>query len=364
MRRLTVTAVLLPLLAVVFPAIAAATRADLRSDDSLATPLVVVAAGDIACKPGRSTTPTACRDDDTARLLAGGDLVLGLGDQQYYAGSLSEFNSVYADSWGKYKFVTRPALGNHEYYSAGASGYFDYFGSPRAGQRGRGYYTFVRDGWRFIAINSNCGKVSCSIGSAQYKWLKSVLGTNPDCQVAYMHHPRWSVGNYSGYSATRDLVKLLDDYNVELLLTSHDHNYQRWVPQSHLGNPQSGGIVQFVVGTGGGSLYEFERNSSRVAAKTDKNFGVLRLTLDEGGWASQFVPVDGSYTDRSQGVCRPYEGRAIPCGPRVGWCYRLGLQRRARVDRLRRRDRHRRGDVGVPCHDHLHPLQQLHPFDG
>src|SRR3954468_24239649 len=83
---------------------------------------VVYAAGDIACAPtdlnfnGGLGTPTACRQQATADLMADGtfDAVLALGDLQYDSGSLGNFLASYDLSWGRVKPLTHPVIGNHE----------------------------------------------------------------------------------------------------------------------------------------------------------------------------------------------------------------------------------------------------------
>ena len=60
--------------------------------------------------------------------MAGGfSAVLALGDTQYHVGALSDFDSVFDQTWGRVKPIIRPTVGNHEYSTSNARGYFDYF---------------------------------------------------------------------------------------------------------------------------------------------------------------------------------------------------------------------------------------------
>src|SRR4051794_34438478 len=103
--------------ALVLACIALAGAASARAADS-----VVFAAGDIACDPvdpnfnAGNGTATACRAPATANLMPAGsfDAVLALGDLQYDAGSLSNFQQSYDRSWGRVKSQTLPVIGNHE----------------------------------------------------------------------------------------------------------------------------------------------------------------------------------------------------------------------------------------------------------
>ncbi len=77
----------------------------------------IAAAGDIACRPGSRATPDSCRQTRTADLVVGHrriKAVLPLGDEQYPAGRLADFRTVYARTWGRALRKTYPVPGNHE----------------------------------------------------------------------------------------------------------------------------------------------------------------------------------------------------------------------------------------------------------
>jgi hypothetical protein len=73
--------------------------------------VIIGAAGDIACSPGRRRNkPNACGMEGTAKVLEAirPDTVLTLGDHQYPSGSLADFEASYADTWGAYRDITFP----------------------------------------------------------------------------------------------------------------------------------------------------------------------------------------------------------------------------------------------------------------
>jgi hypothetical protein len=283
---------------------------------STAATAVVAAAGDIACDPtdpnyhGGTGTSTACRQRYTSDILVNGnfDAVLALGDLQYDSGSLADFNTVYDPTWGRVKSITYPTVGNHEYGQSGASGYFDYFGS-RAGERGKGYYSFDLATWHIIAINSDCEHVSggCGAGSPQETWLRADLAAHPtECALAMWHHARWSSGHDGDSTFMQTMWQDLVDADAEILLSGHSHDYERFGPQDANGNlDTSNGVRQFVVGTGGafftGLGTSFDDNSQ--AAQND-TYGVLQLTLRPSAYDWQFVPDAGeSYSDSGTTAC-------------------------------------------------------------
>lgn len=270
-------------------------------------PYVVAAAGDVACPPGMLRTDFACRDADTAALLEGADVVLMLGDGQYPDGALERYQAAYHRTWGRYLRITHPVPGNHEYQTPRARDYFAYFGA-RAGDPERGYYAFRLGQWLLLALNSNCWAVGgCGGGSPQYRWLREVLVTNSaSCILAFWHHPLFTTGRYAGFPEVRPFWELLYAAGAEMVLSGHDHNYQRYAPLDSQGRTDSRGIRQFVVGTGGRSLYRLRPDplGAREAA-TDRSFGVLRLELWRNGYSWQFLAVgEARFSDHGSGACR------------------------------------------------------------
>lgn len=176
--------------------------------DPGAGPVVVGAAGDIACDPmtraynGGRGTEDACKMRATSDLLLsidGLEAVLALGDTQYNISTLDKFLTSYHPTWGRLKEITYPVPGNHEYAVPGAKGYFDYFGAA-AGDPSTGYYSFDLGGWHVIALNSECWAIGgCHSGSPQEQWLRRDLAENPaTCTLAFWHRPRFSSGGGSG----------------------------------------------------------------------------------------------------------------------------------------------------------------------
>ena len=111
-----------------------------------------------------------------------------------------------------------------------------------------------------IALNSNCAEVGgCQAGSPQEQWLRADLTAHPaECTVAYLHHPAFSSGNLHGGSpSVKPLLRALQDHDAELFLAGHDHDYERFAPQTADGVASATGVRQFVVGTGGATLRDF-----------------------------------------------------------------------------------------------------------
>ena len=268
----------------------------------------IVAVGDIACPPGAAVTATTCQQAATYSLAASlkPDHVLVLGDTQYNSGTLAEYQAAYATTWGKLKSKTFPVPGNHEYDTPGATGYFDYFGSA-AGSRTQGWHSSTFSGWRVIGLNSNCASIGgCQTGSAQEKWLRSKLYTyrSKKCTIALWHHPRFSSGQHGDNPEMADLWNTLQDYDAEIVLSGHDHGYERFLPMNSDGTGGgSEAIASWVVGGGGKSLYPIAHSRPNSTGYS-LSFGVLKLNLYSKGYTWRYYPTSGGSTDNGTGYCR------------------------------------------------------------
>lgn len=261
---------------------------------------VLVGAGDIA------NCGTA-GDEATAKLLDGiTGTVMAIGDTAYPDGTASDYTNCYQPSWGRHKARTRPATGNHEYHTTGASGYFNYYGAS-AGDPTKGYYSFDLGNWHVVALNSNCSIVSCSAGSAQEQWLRTDLAASAKpCTVAYWHHPRYTSGSSHGpNTAVKPLYQALYDNNAEVIVTGHNHQYERFAPMNPSGTlDDTSGIRHFVAGMGGASHYGFGTIRPNSQARNSDTHGVLKFTLHADSYDWQFVPEAGkTYSDSGTTAC-------------------------------------------------------------
>jgi hypothetical protein len=266
---------------------------------------ILVGAGDIAlCGSGG--------DEATAQLLdaifSGGapGNVFTAGDNAYNSGTASEFADCYDPTWGRHKAMTKPAPGNHDYLTASASGYFGYFGAA-AGDPSKGYYSYNLGSWHIIVVNSNCSEVGgCGAGSPQEQWLRADLAANPAaCTLAYWHHPRFSSGLHGSSTLTQAIWQALYDYDAEVVINGHDHDYERFAPQDPDGAPDpEGGIRQFVVGIGGKSHYSFGVPIANSEVRNGDTYGVLKMTLHSTSFDWEFVPVTGMpFSDSGSQPC-------------------------------------------------------------
>ena len=221
------------------------------------------------------------------------NLFLYLGDV-YEKGTSTEFYNWYGMTtyFGRLKAITNPVVGNHEFENGVAPGYFGYWDNiPN-------YYSYNANGWHLIALDSNA---SGEIGSPQYDWVVADLAAHPEiCTLAYYHHPSFNVGPQGDTPRMNDTWKLLVQNGADIVLTGHDHNYQRWLPLDGKGNPSPGGVTQFVIGGGGHGLRGFVTTDSRLAKGIDtypEGYGALRIELNSLGAAFQYIGINGAIAD-------------------------------------------------------------------
>ncbi len=273
------------------PALETSKTADLVSDP------VLVGAGDIG-------SCTSLGDDATAFLLDNiQGTVFTTGDNAYFHGTAFEFAICYGLTWGRFKERTFPAVGNHDYSTPDASAYFSYFGE-RAGDLAKGYYSYELGAWHIVVLNSS---LPVDPGSAQEQWLRADLAAHPTvCSAAYWHTPRFSSGlKHGSNSAMSPLWQALQDYGADVVINSHEHNYERFDPQNSDGTLDlSKGIREFVVGTGGDSHHALGDPIANSVVGNDQTYGVLKLTLHPTSYDWEFIPIAGqSFTDSGSATC-------------------------------------------------------------
>ncbi len=254
----------------------------------------------------------------------GSDFTLAVGDLSYgtAGGEQAWCDFVTSHVGAGYPFEV--VSGNHE--SNGLNGNINDFASclpnqlPGAiGTYGRQYYVDVpaQDPIvRFIMISPSLtfpdGNYSYAAGSARYLWTSQTIDSARAAAIPWvvvgMHKPCLTVGRY-GCDAGSDLFNLLLTKRVDLVLSGHEHSYQRshqiavgagcpavipgtydagCVADSDGSFVQGAGSVAMVVGTGGRSLYEVntaDAEAGYFAASAGANqtptYGVLDVTATE-----------------------------------------------------------------------------------
>lgn len=255
---------------------------------------VLLAAGDI----GMCGSLGAAQTGEMLTDLPG--TILAVGDLAYPHGSADDFANCYDPVWGPHKPRTKPTPGNHEYETPGAQAYFDYW-SEAAGPPALGYYSFKAGDWFVLSLNSN---IPVEAGTTQGQWIRSELTANTArCTLAYFHHPLYSSGPNGDNARLAGLWQLLYEQGVDVIISAHEHLYERYAPMTPDGQRNDvKGIRQFVVGTGGAALYPIQRIHPMSEAQRISH-GLLKLTLAAQGYQWDFLEVNGAVGDSGLDVC-------------------------------------------------------------
>lgn len=181
------------------------------------------------------------------------DIVLMMGDNLYMGGSPRDYQAGFERPYqallaAGVKFYA--TLGNHDNTNERLYKPFN--------MNGQNYYTFrPKLGVRFFSLDSNY------MDAVQLAWIeKELAASHSDWKIAYFHHPLYSSGGTHGSDVElrAKLEPLFLRHNVDVVISGHDHFYERIKPQK--------GIQYFVSG-GAGKL---RKGDIRRTNLTEKGF--------------------------------------------------------------------------------------------
>ena len=110
-------------------------------------------------------------------------------------------------------------------------------------------------------------------------------------------------GSDSGVSAFWDDLYAA---GADLVFNGHEHNYERFGPQTPAGVASANGIREIISGTGGAheGAYPFGTPVANSEVRSESGPGVLKVTLHPGSYDWQFMPAaGGSFTDSGSAAC-------------------------------------------------------------
>ena len=224
----------------------------------------------------RTIASLAKGPDPVRFVLQSGDAVVnGRDPRQWNVSFISLINRITTEAGVPYYL----APGNHDVTAAGSLndpgrkvGLTNYLQAvsqlippDRSVRRLDGYptYAFGYGNTFVIAFDSNIAE-----DSTQYAWVKYQLDGLDRRRythvVAFFHHPAFSSGPHGtpvlerASAAVRErYMPLFRKYNVDLLLTGHDHLFDHWVERYRDVNGTWHRIDQIVSGGGGAPLYAY-----------------------------------------------------------------------------------------------------------
>ena len=219
-------------------------------------------------------------------------LVVLLGDISYYGSIADRYDEVFLEPLGPLLdagVTFELAVGNHE---------LDYVPSAEAnqeivrrleviGEEGS-FYSVVQGPVEIFIIDSSTPQTTGAAGPEQIEWLREALATSTvPWKVAALHHPPYSSGGRGSSLAVREVLEpLFVEYGVDLVLTGHDHHYERTVPIDG---------VTYVVSGAGSKLREAGTSDFTVVAHNRLQFMIAEATED--AIHLRAIDVDGAVID-------------------------------------------------------------------
>jgi hypothetical protein len=267
-----------------------------------------VIAGDYGCDSKTRQTIDGMEDEDP-------DLIFALGDLSEAKDSDCFFDIISnLDDDGRFKV----ALGDDD---TGSTRYGDYI---RHFDLENPFYSFDYQNVHFLAMSTGKGSVIPYVnGSEQYQFIqddlyKAANNPNIDWIIVYGYRPFYTSPTlHPANEILRETYPpLFEKYGVDMVITSHNHNYQRSYPliynidssrqpivkDVNASQYNSPGVpIYFVVGTAGNNLYDFRGQAPYMVSQLEET-GFLHVNVtktDRDVLAGGFLNTEtGNYDDQ------------------------------------------------------------------
>ena len=266
-------------------------------------PVVILGVGDTGSAPWGQAAITA---NAMLRFAVGASKFLDFGDMTHST-SRQEFQDFLRD-FGPLlsRLDFRPVLGNHDAMDfAVGKEIIDLQSLPCEGvpQEGCGRYgSFDSGAAHFVALDTT-DWWRLQPDSRMLRWLANDLAaTKKRWIVVYLHHPPYLTGFHAEddncVQVRQNVVPILEQYGVDLVLSGHEHGYQRTYPLrgGEVVGATAGGITYVVSGGGGSPLYDADRDLFSQAVVL-KEFNFLRITVRKNSLSVQAIDLDGKVLD-------------------------------------------------------------------
>jgi hypothetical protein len=244
------------------------------------------AAGDFGCSTNTKNTVENMQSKEP-------EIVLALGDLSYHSTA-----DCWFDMMSPIKDKLMITLGHHDVEDGQAKmdQYLNSFGLEKP------FYSYEYNKVHFLVMSA---KSVYYKGSEQYNFILEDLkkaAENKDVNwivVSSYGPPYTSPSEHTAFKELRDVYHpIFEKYGVDLVLSGHNHNYQRTHPITYNPNDssepvvtndrtteynsQKDGIVFAIVGTGGVNFYSFDGQAPFVDTQFANKFGFLNIDISNG----------------------------------------------------------------------------------
>jgi Carbohydrate binding module (family 6)/Calcineurin-like phosphoesterase len=234
---------------------------------------------------------------------------------------------IYARFFGSRPFF--PSIGNHDQDANNAQPYRDVFVLPDGGasatfpENAERFYSFDFGPVHFVALDTELSFTDPSRLQAELAWLEADLsGTAQPWKIAFFHRPPYNAGPHHGSAldVRQAFVPVFESHNVQLVLSSHQHDYERSIPWREF--TTTGGKVVYLV-TGGGGAPLQDSGTAPWTATSALVHHYVRVGVSGCLLQIQAVRIDGVVFDQSVidrcAPPAPMPSAAIAAVPSTGW---------------------------------------------
>ncbi len=222
-----------------------------------------------------------------------------------HTGDMVERGGI-ADQWITYFQIERPlmkkapimpAIGNHD---LGNRGYYTRFFFLDKWVGGRSFFYTDWGNVRFVSMDVT---IICERRCRQYRFVQAALAEAAKANkliVMFMHNPPYSSGEHGSDLQLREVVgELAKRYGVELVITGHDHDYER--------TKSIAGTTYIVSGSAGAPIRPVTPQAFTESARTEPHY--VLVDVDRDRLSLRAINLRGEVFDNAVVPANPPGGR-------------------------------------------------------
>ena len=230
------------------------------------------------------------------------------GDIAYSRGTYAQFDSYFFPPYRNWlrRASVFPSIGNHDDMTASATPYRTLFVLPRDGatatypNNAERFYSLDYGPVHIVALDTEAAFLSTARRQEQLEWLESDLqaAQHQPWRIVFFHRPPYSSGTEHGSDATirQAFGPLFERYHVQLVLSGHEHSYERTVPWRESSDATRQAVTYAVTGGGGAALYPVGRSVWTAFSRAASHY--LRLAISPTDATLEAVGTNGAVFDR------------------------------------------------------------------
>jgi predicted phosphodiesterase len=179
-------------------------------------------------------------------------------------------------------------IGNHDIMTDAGEPFDRVFALPKPPDAGRArYYTFQWGAVRVVALDPVTAPTAPD--SPQGRFLEQTLATATErWKLAVMHFPVFCSARHTDDAGlVRDFWPVFARHKVDLVLSGHSHDYQRFVPID--------GVVQVIAGAGGHSIHPIKPDPRLV--QWSERYSFLMVQIQGTKLTGEVWAQDGAQLD-------------------------------------------------------------------